>query len=223
MKRILGIVLVTGMLVSIALAQTGTVTSVNSVGYNSIVVKPNEFLLLCLPFETFDDSNLQNLIGDQVPESSKAYIWDRATTNYLVATLARGGVWDTTNLILRGDAFWLKSSSATETSVVTLLGEVPHEYNQSATTTVYNVGGLDAVGYAYPADVDWTNTTLAKNAVENDKMYFWDEGAQDYAILTVARGGAWDSTVIVPAGRAFWFKKADGSSVDWTEIVPYDL
>ena len=222
MKRILGMVLVMGMLASVAMAATN-VTSVNAVGYNSVDVKPGKFVLVCLPFETFDDSNLQNIIGDQLPESSNAYIWDRVNTNYITATLARGGVWDTTNLILRGDAFWLKTSSSTVTSTVTFLGEVPEEYNNAATTTVYSIGAPDAVGYAYPTDIEWTNTTLALGAAENDKMYFWNEGSQNYTTLTKARGGAWDANVTIPAGRAFWFMKNDGSHVDWEEIVPYTL
>lgn len=226
MKRILGMVLVTAVGASMALAQTSTVTSVNAVGYNTIEIPPSGLALVCLPFESFGDSNIENLIGDQLPEQSKAYIWDRSANanagGYITATYARGGIWDQTNIILRGDAFWLKPAG-TDTNFVTLLGEVPAEYNNSATTVVGNISGVDAVGYAYPTDVDWTNTALAKSALEKDKMYFWDTAAQAYQTLTVARGGAWDGTVTIPAGTAFWFKTDDGRTVSWEEIVPYDL
>lgn len=222
MKRILGMVLVTGMLVSSALAQTSTVTSVNSVGYNTIEIGPGDLALVTLPFETFGDSTLENLVGDQLPVGSVAYIWDRATTNYIPSTRSLFGGWSGTDIVLRGDAFWLKNVGAT-TSTVTFLGEVPAEYNNAATTTVYGIT-LDAVGYAYPANVQWTNTTLAKAAPVGSIMWYWNQEIQNYDPgYTKSLFGGWSTPAgfEIEAGKSFWLKSS--AVIDWEEVMPYDL
>ena len=216
MKRILGMILVMGMLASVAMAATN-VTSVNAVGYNSVTIGPGQYSLCVLPFETFDDSTAENLIGDQLPQDSSILIWDRVGDSYISGSRTRSG-WDITNIIIRGDGFWLRNAGAT-TNTVTFLGEVPEDYNDAGTTTVYNVDGLDAVGYAYPTDVVWTNTELAKNA-NTDSVLVWNGSGYDSYSKT--RSG-WDSPAgyTIEAGKGFWV--GTSASIDWAEVVPYDL
>jgi len=213
-------VLVMGMLAGMALAQTSTVTSVNAVGYNSVEIDPGDFALVVLPFEMFEDSTIENLVGDQLAVGSWCYIWDRPTDSYVSGSRGRGG-WTLTNLILRGDAFWLKNGGAS-TSTVSFLGEVPEEYNDAMTTTVYSILGTDATGYAYPTDVQWTNTALAEAAASGSWLYIWDVVAQGYDSYSKGRGG-WSTPAgfTISAGRGFWVKTT--STIDWTEVAPYDL
>ncbi|MBM4142709.1 MAG: hypothetical protein FJ225_03815 [Lentisphaerae bacterium] len=190
----------------------------NVVGYGKVVIGPGKLVLVATTFETFGDSTLNDLVGNQLPNGSGAFIWDRVSKTYKTSTLGRGG-WSGTNVIIRGDAFWLKNTGST-TNVVTLKGEVPYYYNDSATTTVSQISGIDAVAYAYPVDAFWTNTALAKAAAVNDALYIWNGGSYD--VYTKGRAG-WSTPAgfKIAAGRAFFVKTA--AAIDWTEVAPYNL
>jgi hypothetical protein len=207
---------------SCAMAATNEVTSVNVVGFNRIAIPPNGMALVTLNFESFGNSTLQDLIGDQLAVNSKAYIWDRASNTYVGASRTRGG-WSATNVIMRGDAFWLKPAASATTNYVTFMGEAPAAYNQGQSTTIFGISGMEAVGYAYPTDLVWTNTALAKVQTQvNDKLYIWNVNTQGYDGYSKTRGG-WSTPAgfTIPAGRAFWLKTS--VTIDWTEDAPYSL
>ena len=118
-------------------AATNEVTSVNVVGFNKVAIPPNAWAMVTLNFESFGDSTIGDLVGDQLPSGSKAYIWDRAASGYALASVGRGG-WagdGATNVILRGDGFWLYNSD-TVTNEVSLKGEVPAAINGGDSTTL---------------------------------------------------------------------------------------
>jgi len=219
MKRLMAVGLA-ALLVAAGVGLAADVPSVNVVGYGKVVIGPGKLVLVATTFETFGDSTLNDLVGSQLPVSSVAFIWDRVSKSYKTSTMSRFGTWSGTNVILRGDAFWLKNAGST-TNVVTLKGEVPYYYNESATTTVDQITGIDAVAYAYPVDVCWTNTELAKDAVTSDVLYIWN--GSSYDTYSKNRFGAWSTPAgfKIEAGRAFFVKTA--AVIDWTEVAPYDL
>jgi hypothetical protein len=196
----------------------GDVYSVNAVGYNTVTVPPTNLALATLAFESFGDSSVADLMGDQFL-GGKLFIWDRTINDYIGITPGRGGWSSATNIVFRGDAFWLYNLSTTETGTVTFAGEVPYVYNNSATTTLFSVDGVEAVGYAYPTDMAWTNTTLSADPAVT-KIHVWDEANQKYIGISPGRGG-WSTSVVIPAGRAFWVEMS--GAVDWTEVAPYTL
>jgi len=219
MKKMWTAVMVVGFIAAVvAIGQE--VTSVNAVGFNKIPIGPGKLALVTLNFESFGDASLNDLVGDQLPTGSRAFIWDRSQnpSAYVTALKTRGG-WSATNLIYRGDAFWLYNAG-TATNSVSFMGEVPYTYNNGATTTVFNITGFDAAGYAYPTDVVWTNTTLSAQMGTGDRIFLWNGNGYDTYLKT--RGG-WQTPVglTIPAGSAFWVNTT--ATIDWTEVAPYDL
>lgn len=214
-----GMMLVAGLLVTGALAQD--VTSVNVVGFNKVAIGPGQYAFLALPFESFGDATLEDLVGDQLPQNSAAYIWDRVSKTFVPSSRTKFG-WSGTNVIHRGDGFWLRNASTTTTNYVSLMGEVPAAYNNSATTTVAGISGVDAVGYAYPTDVTWTNTTLSQQVPQNAALYVWDEVTQQLVAFSKTKFG-WSTPpgYSIKAGRAFWISTT--TPVDWSEVAPYNL
>jgi hypothetical protein len=219
MKKVLVGLIAVAMVASLGFAQT-EVESVNVVGFNKITIEAGELALVTPPFESFGDATLEDLVGDQLPQGSGAFIWDRANSIYIASSRTKAG-WSGTNVIHRGDGFWLSNAGA-EPATVALMGEVPADYNNSATTTVSEISGTDAVGYAYPTDIVWTNTTLAQTVDSGSGLFIWDEDGQTYAAYSKTKAG-WSTPegFALKAGRAFWISTS--TPVDWTEIAPYDL
>jgi len=219
MKKALVALIAIVMVASLSFAQD-EVKSVNVVGFNKVTIEAGELALVTPPFESFGNATLEDLVGDQLPIGSSAFIWDRANQTYIPAGRTKAG-WALTNVIYRGDGFWLQNGGTTA-SEVALMGEVPAEYNNSATTTVAQISGINAVGYAYPTDVVWTNTSLAQLSVTGDSLFIWDEVGQVYLPFGKTKGG-WDTPLgfTIPAGRAFWIKTS--TTIDWTEVAPYSL
>lgn len=224
MKRTCLLFLVICFAATMAMAATNEVTSVNAVGYITVTVPSNGYALTALNFEPVgtNDLTMGDLVGDQLPVGSVAYIWSIPQKTYLIETRTRSG-WGT-NVVDRGAGFWLQLPGAVATTAqytVRFLGEVP-DSTVCATTTTYNITGIDAVGYAYPCDILWTNTSLAINGTVGDVIYLWDTAITNYQIYTKTRGG-WstpDGFKITP-DVGFWYQTT--ATQNWEETVPYDL
>jgi len=220
MKKMLR-VMAAGTLFAAGTAQADTVTSVNVVGYYSVTIPSNRIALVTPVLESFQAGTLEDLIGTQLPVGSFAYIWDRTSNGYISASRTARGGWGITNLILRGDAVWLKPAAGTPDVTVTFMGEVPGNYNVAATTTVANISGIDAVGYGYPVDILWTNTALSQAVPDGSFLHVWTgTGYNSYS--KTARGG-WGTanSLQIKAGQAFWIQTS--VPTDWEETVPYNL
>ena len=205
-------------------AQSETVTSVNVVGYYSVTIPANGAALVTPVLESFGSGNVTDLIGDQLPSGSTVFIWDRLSSGYISANKTRSG-WagaGATNLILRGDAVWLVPPKDGQARTVTFMGEAPGSYNLAATTTVHNISGADAVGYSYPTDIMWTNTSLAAQLPVGAVVFTWNLSTQEYQSFNKTRSG-WGTgaSLQIKAGQAFWVSTA--VPLDWQEVVPYDL
>lgn len=220
MKRVVVMICVLGMLVSSAMATNG-VSSVNVVGFQNVEIPPDGLALVTVSFLPFTNATLQNLIGDQLPSGSEAYIWDRVSSGYIVDSRTRTG-WTKTNIILRGDALWLRPKSGTGTNSVQFSGEVPSVANGAASTTITGLTGLNAIGYAYPADVVWTNTPLSLAMPSAGELYVWDPVA-GYEVFSKSRTG-WSTPdgYTIPAGKGFWVNMGSATN-DWTQVIPYSL
>jgi len=225
MKRMILVVAVLSLVSGLALAQTTEVSSVNVVGYIKVTVPSNGLAFVTVPLETLNGSvfTIPSIISNQLPGGSMAYIWDRNSKSYQIESMGRSGWLPGTNRLYRGDGFWLKGVATTSDYTVTVMGEVPDSILEM-TTTVNNISSVDAAGYAYPADVLWTNTTLAKGANSADMIYIWNSTNQTYSIYSIGRSG-WNTPADykIRAGQAFWYRRGGGGPTNWIETVPYNL
>lgn len=160
-------------------------------------------------------------------QGSAAFVWNRSARTYVNASVTRSG-WSGpgyTNVVMRGDAFWLKNGSTSNDYVAAFSGEVP-DSTLEGTTTVNNVGGpATAFGYPYPADIYFTNTVLYQNSVQGDTLSIWS--GTTYNNYSKTRSG-WSgaspmSNLVVRLGQGFWFSTTNAAVVSWTETVPYNL
>lgn len=212
-------------------AQSETVTSVNVVGYYSVTIPPNGIALVTPVLESFQAGTIVDLVGEQLPGGSAAFTWDREAKDYVIATKAGRGGWTgagSSNVILRGDGVWLRSGDTTNPRTITFMGEVPAGYNLAQTTIVDNITGTEAVGYGYPIDILWTNTTLSQLLPSGASINVWKVDTQDgYITATKAGRGGWSSpqiamsAFVIKAGQAFWVTTT--SPIEWEEEAPYDL
>jgi len=154
------------------------------------------------------DASLESWIGDQLPQGSVAYLWDRESNGYIVHSRGRGG-W-TGGSLYRGDALWLRPESATD---FLLVGFVP-----DVETTILHLSPGDFVAYPFPADLVWTNSQAAQQASWGDVIYVWNDKYDGYS---KGRGG-WSTPegFVISNASAFWFKTS--TVTNWTEPVPYD-
>jgi hypothetical protein len=224
MKKLLIVLAGFAALGSVAFGQTNQVLSRNAVGYEALVVPSNKFNMVRLDFVNLDGATytVTNLIGDQLPQNSSVFIWNRSSSSYIAENKTRSGWGPGTNPITRGVGMFLKAPSGTGVSnqyTVYFMGEVPDAIT-SPTTTISGITGVNLHGYPYPADVFWTNTGLAKNGQQNDTLYLWDITNQSYIAYNRTRSGWGTGTnVILRPGQAFWYIST--TTQTWSEVKPY--
>jgi hypothetical protein len=238
MKKMMLVAAACAMVVAPSAILADTVTSVNVVGYLTVTVEPGKLALLSAPLLSFDGSSISALLGNQLPDGSQVYFWNRSKSpapgydiaSYqsappFVLTPSWGGAH--TNVIMAGDGFFVKTPASASTTTITLMGEIPAIGNDSGTNVLTNLDGLNVVSYSFPVDVVFTNTTLAANS-NVQQIYTWDQENQTYIIYSrqsagfpvIPFSGAWPSgSPTISAGRAFWVRTA--SSLDWSEVAPY--
>lgn len=228
MKRIQVLILTISLVTAMAMAAETNVSSVNVVGYTKVSVPSNGLTLVALNLESISGANMciSNLVGNQLPNGSYAFIWDRGGVqgSYInCSKSSRSGWTPGTNILHRGDAFWLYVPGSVATAAqyeVVLSGEVPDSTLES-TTTVDNIRSVDAVGYPYPTDTLWTNTTLAKGAPVGSYVHVWNGAAYDTYNKGARSGWTTPAGFVLRMGQAFWFQTV--AATNWTEIVPYNL
>lgn len=222
MKKIVGAILGLAIIAPMAMAQDN-VLSQNAVGFVKVTINEGELALVRYDFENIDGStpNLESIVGDQLPNNSAAYYWDRvAKTWQLNVKSARSG-WPAQD-IARGDAFFLlpATGGGQASYDVHMLGEVPGSNNNADTTPVSTVEG-DAVGFPYPASTLMEDTDLGTQAAANSAVYTWDAVGQAWnaPVLKSARSG-WGTLSIEP-GEGYFFLST-GGNIDAVETKPYD-
>jgi hypothetical protein len=217
MKRMLTAVAILAVIGSIAYGQSTQVLSRNAVGYIKATVPSNGLVLITPVFEKLDGSaiTVEDLVGTQLPQGSVAHVWDRVGSTYNSYTRTRGGWSGGTNLF-RGDGLWLQVPATSATGAT----HDVYIMNGSETTTIAGISGINAVGYGYPTDVIWTQTTAAASLAQGATIHIWDEGGQTYNSYTKTRGG-WSTPpeFVITAGQGFWIQNA--AAIDWIEDKPY--
>lgn len=225
MKRFLVVILVTVIMSSAVYAQTNEVGSVNAVGYMKVVVPSNGYALVSLQLNGIGGATVTmgSLVGTQLPVGSKAHIWKVAQKQYVVENRTRTG-WGTNTLDL-GTGFWLEVPAASATGpthTVTFQGEVPSAISGDSSVTISGITGIDAMGYTYPASVNWTNTSLARDAIAGDKLHVWNPAITNYNVYNKTRGG-WSTPAdyMLNPGQGFWYETT--GSTNWNVSIPYSL
>lgn len=214
MKKFLTVTaMISALVVSIASAQT-TVSSANVVGYNQITLPSNQFTLVSTSF-IVTSNTISDLFGD-LPSGTTIYIWDVSQQKYITSSKSRAG-WDSaaTNTIQRGSGVFITLPAGYSTNVY-MSGDVP---NDSA-SGVHVASGYSLLSYPYPADVAFTNTALAKNAVSGDVISFWNNGWVNYG---KSRAG-WEASVSninLKIGQAFFYSSSTNATRNETQ--PYTI
>jgi hypothetical protein len=210
---------------SVAFGQTNQVLSRNAVGYEAIIVPSNKLNLVRLDFVNLDGApyTVTNLIGDQLPQGSSVFIWNKATASYVGENKIRTGWSPGTNRITRGVGMFIKGpgglANVSNQYTVYFMGEVPDSLT-APTTSISGITGVNLHGYPYPADIQWTNTGLARNGAQGDSLFIWDVSNQTYVGYNRIRTGWGAGTnVILRPGQGFWYSST--TVQNWVEIKPY--
>jgi len=218
MRRVVLMAVGLSLITSAALAQSNQVLSRNAVGYVKVDALSNKLVLARMDFENLSGSSwtVTNLLGSQLPVGSIVTIWDRVNYRYVGEARTRSGWSPGTNVIRRGDAFFVRSLAATN---MYFMGEVPDSI--SAPDTVFpNVTGLSALGYPYPVSQPWTNIALSTNGAIGDILTIWDAVNQQYIGYARTRSGWGAATnLVLQPGQAFWYRSAVTQT--WTVVKPY--
>lgn len=219
MKRVGVALLAMTALAAVVVAQTNQVLSRNAVGYTRVVVPKGGFQMVRMDFEDLEGGDLRaaDVIGDQLPVGSRVYWYDPSLATYVTDLRGAGG-WTTNIIFERGRGLWLRVSSTAPSNeyVVYLMGEVPDRFT-APSSGVSIASGFTQVGYMYPADILWTNTTLAKNAKIGDRVYYWS--GSNYVQVLRGPGGWSDPNLLITPAMGFWYRTT--SATNWWETKPY--
>ncbi len=211
----LGKVILAGCLIAgVSFAQTNEVVSKNAVGYVKISLTADQFKIISMPFNMVDGSSITvgEALGD-MPDSTVVYIFNGISYNseqYLTGP----GWLPGTNVITRGQSFWVKSPSDKD---VFLMGEVPDSGDAQTSITLQT--GYQLISYPYPTDIDLMNTAISSNAVDSDQIFVFN--GSSYVPYNYLAGAGWlpDSFTIQP-GVGFWYHRI-GTPVTVNELKPY--
>lgn len=223
MKKISAFLLGAGLMASSVLA-ADPVSSVNMVGYINVDLLSNKFHFAAVQMPVVGGTNqtFSSLIGDQLPTLSVTYFWNSTSQMWVKATKsapAKGG-WNTysNREVSVGEGIFIRSPS---NITVNLAGEVP----LAPTSTVSLVTGYNAIGYAYPVDMPFTNSALWNGLPTLSVVSLWDDNAGAWVKYTKsapAKGG-WQTAgtnLVFRAGQGFFAVKA-GAATNLFEVRPF--
>ena len=225
MKKIALVVLL-ALVCSIAYGQT-QVLSRNAVGYVKILGEKGKLTLGRSDFEAMDSAGgiqVSNMFGDQLPDNTILYLWNREAAAYKTIAKAPRSGWAAagTTRVARGQGFWIRVSGAAASNEypVYIMGEVPDRLT-SPTTTVTGISGLNMFGFPYPVQGLWTNTDIALKAPVNSILYLWDQSNQAYKTYAKAPRSGWTTAtnLVLYPGQGFWLRNT--GTFDWAESKPY--
>jgi len=220
MKKLILVAIMTAFVASLAQAQTNQVLSRNAVGYVKLNAEKNKLLLGRTDFIPMNGSYVaSNIFGTaQWPNGTVVYTYDPSLPGYKIDNKGFAG-WSTNIVFTRGKGFWFKvpATAPSNNYDIFLMGEVPDATTAPDTTnTVAN--GIAQIGYPYPADVYWTNTTLAKGSPNGAIVYTWD--GTNYVLNNKSFAGWANPNLIITPGQGFWYKN-NLATTNWVEVKPY--
>ena len=146
------------------------------------------------------------------PSGTQVLFYDAAVTNFSLAIKSTKG-WmpaQSNRVVLPGESFFLKAPATNDMSIA-LTGTIP----VSSVTNQVNAR-WSALGYPYPEDAIWTDTSLASNLPTGSLVYFWNVGRQQYDVFRKgppAKGG-WGSASnrVIHPGDGFIVRQPPGSA-----------
>jgi hypothetical protein len=229
-----------------AYAGSNEVYSVNSVGYGSVTIPTNSFVMVSVQFDGFDPT-LKGVLGAQLrgngipAESDQVQLWDPGITNYN-SYMQFGGEYygplpsftlasDTP--LLSGMAMWIKSPATgpykSDTNEVTIAGEVV----DVATQTVDIVSSFQQAGYPFSSVSKLGDLTLADDGTgtgtpaTSDALWVWDPAITNYNKYMPFGGSFYGplpsftlaDDVELPITQGFWYEAISGFT--WTETNKY--
>lgn len=173
-------------------------------------VESNRWDMVSVPLITASNNHFPG-IASNAANLSWAYFYTNTPPHFIGATKSGKGAWDAfaqAQTILPGESFFLTSPEDRE---IALEGTVP----VSPVTNQINER-WSALGYPYPADVAWTDTSLSSNLPTGALVYFWNVGRQQYDVFRKgppAKGG-WGpaSNHVVHPGDGFFVRQPQGSA-----------
>ena len=224
MKKLIALMLAFGVTAGIAHAQT-QVLSQNAVGYVKTEVPAGGIAFVGMPFEELvEDGNLfGNALGDQLPIGTTVNWFDPVSQTFDSSTKSAKG-WSgggADRPLVRGEGFFLTHQAVDDVEVF-LMGEVPDTAEELI--TILGGGALQALSFAYPAEIEFLDTELADVLATGDTVFFWSTDTQSYQSTTKsAKGWSGATGLVMQPGGAFFVQRDVGNvgSVDWTEAKPY--
>ena len=177
----------------------------------------NQYDLISVPLITASNNQFVAMTTN-VPYFSRVCFNDPPATNFTLAQKSGKGLWDASvayRNVLPGNSFFLCPAGNCE---IALIGTVPVS---PVTNQIY--ARWSALGYPYPVDVKWSQTTLASNLPTGTRVYFWSRNAQNYQSFLKgppAKGGWGDaaSKYVIHPGDGFIVRQPPGSTpFIWTE------
>lgn len=220
MKRILGMVLVMGMLASVAMAATN-VTSVNGVGYYTKTLEAGNLYLMGIQLDDMHSGTITDVLGTDVASGTIVTFWDPigqtwgATETF--ATFPTPGWVPGTNVLTVGMGMFIKSPSEFD---LTILGEIPLD----DTNSVSLYSGLSFVSAPYPVDMVITNAGFAPTS--GDLLTKWNDMTQGWGATetyaTFPTPGWVPGTNTFDVGEAVVYKSQAGGVTSWDVERPFD-
>ena len=179
-------------------------------------------------FDGFRHYTPMEIFGKSLPCGSTCWVFDTASKTSYVDESVTGSFIPTgwnpnTNELWRTRGFWMYIKSGTSVHVY-CNGEVPDGYSAPITTVNLSTN-WNLLGYPYPVDILWTNTTLAKNATYGDQMAIWNKDQQLIRYEQCAGPPLrwYPGTSVIHVGMSFFFKAKNEASnpSPWIEVKPY--
>jgi hypothetical protein len=220
MNKILAGILAVSMTAGIVSAQE-PVLSRNAVGYIKHEL-PAGFSVIQNTFEPLELAmTIANTFG-ALPNLTRLHLWNGSAYQTITKT-ALGWGNAGTNVIRRGDAFWIEIPSTVGTNTVSLvlMGEVPDEISAPTTDMDANPG-FNFIGFPYPASRAWSNTIFAASSPNLSRLHIWTgSGYQTFTKTALGWGAA--GALIMEPGQGFWLEWPSTSSPQTLSVEkPYD-
>lgn len=171
----------------------------------------NQWALMSVPLMTAS-GNAFGAFETNAPSGTQVYFYEPALANFVGESKSSKG-WATpqsNRVVLPGESFFLKAPATNDISIA-LTGTIPVS---SATNQV--LARWTALGYPYPDNIVWTDTSLASNLPTGALVYFWDVDRQQYDTFRKgppAKGG-WGaaSNRVIHPGDGFIVRQPLGSA-----------
>jgi hypothetical protein len=174
-------------------------------------VESNQWDLMSVPL-IVSPTNKFGLVATNAAQGSTVFFYNPAASNYWGSAKGLKG-WPaaaSNRVVLPGESFFLWQPTTTG-HAISVSGTVPVG---PVTNQIHE--RWSALGYPYPVDVVWTDTSLSSNLPTGALVYFWNLGRQQYDIFRKGppAKGSWGpaSNHVIRPGDGFIVRQPPGSA-----------